>query len=127
MDIIADNKIAANAEWDTNILSIEFEHLCKIDTEGFDIEDTGFEVAEIDLIMDAPQENDPADVIPDVAAAPAITQPGDVWIMEKHRLICGDALQPKTYRILLGEIKVDMVFTDPPYNVPIDGHVCCTR
>ncbi|MDA0782485.1 MAG: site-specific DNA-methyltransferase [Proteobacteria bacterium] len=122
--IIADNKIASNAGWDKNLLSIELKEL-SIET-NFDIEITGFEMAEIDLIIDSdePQEADPADEIPDIDNSPAITKLGDIWQLGQHILICGNALKNETYDRLLDTERADMVFTDPPYNVPIDGHVC---
>lgn len=122
--IIADNKIASNAGWDKSLLSIELKEL-SIET-NFDIEITGFEMAEIDLIIDSdePKDGDSADAIPDIDNSPTITKSGDIWQLGNHVLICGDALDQKTYEQLLDKERADMVFTDPPYNVPIDGHVC---
>ncbi len=123
--IIADNKIAANARWDHEILATELEYL--VSTIDLDIDVTGFEMAEIDIIIDEARQtkNDSADDIPDPKSnVSAITQPGDVWQLGVHRLICGDALQQDTYQALMGTEKASMVFTDPPYNVPVDGHVC---
>ena len=55
---------------------------------------------------------------------PAVSRPGDLWILGRHRLICGDARDAKAYSTLLGNESVNLIFTDPPYNIPIDGHVC---
>jgi DNA methylase len=72
-----------------------------------------------------PDQRDPADEVPEVDnAGPAVTRAGDLWLVGKHRLICGDATDPAVYAGLLGDERAQMVFTDPPYNVPIDGHVC---
>lgn len=123
--IIADNKIAANAGWDHEILAKELEYLTSV--IDLDIDVTGFEMAEIDLIIDEAQQsaNDPLDDIPEMDEdLPAVTQLGDVWQLGAHRLICGDALQLETYQTLMDTEKASMVFTDPPYNVPVDGHVC---
>ena len=122
--IIADNKITENAGWDLELLSIELEDL-SLSTD-FDISLTGFETAEIDLIIDGDEiiESDPADEVPEIDNVPAITKLGDVWQLGDHRLICSDSTNKETYKALLGEQKAAAIFTDPPYNVPIDGHVC---
>ncbi|MCQ0970105.1 site-specific DNA-methyltransferase [Paracoccus sp. TK19116] len=123
--VIADNKHALNAGWDDTILAEELEGLLASDLD-FDIGVIGFEVAEVDRLIDglAPVEDgDPADdVVPD--EAPARFGPGDLWQLGSHRLICGDSLDPETVQHLMAGESARMVFTDPPYNVPIDGHVC---
>lgn len=120
---IADNKIAANAEWDFKSLAVEFEYLAQI--IDFDATLTGFEMAEIDLLIIGDDEEDDTDTVPDLETdKPAITQLGDIWELGHHRLICGDALQESTYQALMGNDKAHAVFTDPPYNVAVDGHVC---
>ncbi len=125
--ILADNKLAEKAGWDREILAIELQHLTSLDLD-FDVTITGFEIGEIDLLLGASQTGDttadPADEVPTVPAGPAVTRRGDVWQMGSHRLICGDATDPATYARLLAGEKAQMVFTDPPYNVKIDGHVC---
>jgi len=123
--VIADNKLAENAGWDTDLLALELQGLMELDL-GFDVTVTGFEMAEIDLLIDGPNtedDADPNDSIPQIQDGPAITRPGDVWQIGPHRLICGDATQTETYTHLLKDAVAQMVFTDPPYNVPIDGHV----
>jgi DNA modification methylase len=124
--VIADNKVALNAGWDREILAIELQGLIDLD---FEVELTGFSLAEIDLVLDEAGEADPnvpdsAEDIFAVVAGPAISRRGDVWIMGRHKLICGDARDTSDYARLLGSERVDMVFTDPPYNVSIDGNVC---
>jgi DNA modification methylase len=123
--VIADNRLAELAGWDREILAIELQALSEIDLD-FDLEITGFETAEIDLLLDDDDagDRDPADVVPEPSVGPAITRPGDVWQLGRHKLICGDALKPETYRQLMGDDRARAVFTDPPYNVKIDGHVC---
>ncbi len=123
--IIADNKIAQNAGWHNDILSIELEYLSTV--EEFNVDEvTGFETAEIDLLIDIDifGEGECDEVIEPETDEPAITQPGDVWNLGDHVLICGDATDSSTFVELLGDERAHMVFTDPPYNVPIDGHVC---
>ncbi len=126
--VIADNKLALNAGWDDDLLGIELGYLSDLDIE-IDPTITGFEMAEIDILIgdlgaEDEEVDDPADVIPEPEAGPNVTRPGDIWtIGGKHRLICGDATDPVTYARLLDGDKAQIIFTDPPYNVPIDGHV----
>ncbi len=123
--VIADNRLAELAGWDREILKIEFQALAEMDLD-FELEITGFETAELDLLLDDDVEaaHDPADELPEPETGPAITEPGDIWQCGPHRLICGDARDPATYAALMGEERARAVFTDPPYNVKIDGHVC---
>ena len=115
--VIADNRIAENATWDNELLRIELADLLDA---GFDIDLTGFDAdALADLL--AGEEPDNAgqtdeDAVPEVGDAP-ISRAGDVWQLGPHRLLCGDATRAESYSTLLGENAVDMVFTDPPYNV----------
>lgn len=123
--ILADNKLALNAGWDTELLAIELQGL--IDLE-FDVSLTGFSLAEIDLTLDQAQEaavakSGPADLIPDLPDT-AISRSGDLWILGRHKLLCGDARNGSDIALLMDGRCTDLVFTDPPYNVPIDGHVC---
>ena len=123
--VLADNKLALNAGWDKEILAIELQGLLDLE---FDIDLTGFKIAEIDLIIDEasaadPKGNDaPEDVIPDAGKVP-VTRRGEVWQLGRHRLLCGDARTPDDFVVLLGNERADVVFTDPPYNVKVDGHV----
>jgi DNA modification methylase len=121
--ILADNKLAEKAGWDNAILVIELQHLTSVDL-GFDVSLTGFEIGEIDLICQeaATQEKDEEPV--EIGTGPAITKPGDVWSLGNHRLRCGDALDESAYSALMNGQTADLVFTDPPYNVKIDGNVC---
>lgn len=123
---LADNKIALNAGWDQDLLALELQELLDFD---FEVELTGFSLAEIDNTLDAAKERSteaevgPLDCIPD-AAGPAVTIAGDIWHLGRHRLICGDARDQAAYAALLGNEQAALVFTDPPYNVAIDGNVC---
>lgn len=124
--VLADNKLALNAGWDREILAIELQGLVDL---SFDVELTGFSLAEVDFVLDEAGEADPdapdaaEDSVPDVAG-PAVSRMGDVWLLGRHKLVCGDARSTEDYARLLGNERVDMVFTDPPYNVAIDGNVC---
>lgn len=124
--VLADNKLALNAGWDRETLAVELQGLIDIE---FDVELTGFSLAEIDLVLDeasdaSPEGRDaPEDEVPPVGAT-AVTAPGDIWRLGRHRLICGDARDADVFHRLMGETRADLVFTDPPYNVRIDGNVC---
>ncbi|MEQ8750671.1 MAG: DNA methyltransferase [Amphiplicatus sp.] len=123
--VLADNKLALNAGWDEELLAEELGELLALDL-GFDIDVTGFSIPEIDCLVEglAPEEpNDPADDLPS-PDGPARCKLGDIWRLGRHRLICGDSLDPGVVSTLMAGEKARMVFTDPPYNVPIDGHVC---
>lgn len=123
--VIADNKLALNAGWDDTILAEELEAMLADEALDFDIGVVGFEVAELDQLIEglAPEEDgDPADdLMPE--DAPARVQSGDVWQLGAHRLICGDSLDPDIVAQLMDGELARMVFTDPPYNVKINGHV----
>lgn len=124
--ILADNKLAENAGWDREVLAIELQHLIDLD---FDVELTGFEIAEIDFIIDEAENgasagSDPRDDLVPETTDPAVTRAGDIWQMGRHRLICGDARDPDAIAQLLENRGAHMMFTDPPYNVKIDGNVC---
>lgn len=121
--VIADNKLAENAGWDVDILAIEFQELINFDLD-FDITLTGFETAEIDLLIEPVNDDEFIDDIPlpDADKSP-VTELGDVWILGKHRILCADATKQQSYECLLRDEKANLIFTDPPYNVPINGHV----
>jgi DNA modification methylase len=126
--VLADNKLALNAGWDREVLAIELQAL--IDLE-FDVEITGFSLAEIDVLLDEVGESSPAPqdltedaITPVPEPAMVVTRDADLWLLDRHRLLCGDCRNSDTFdRLLQGE-RADLVFTDPPYNVAIDGHVC---
>jgi DNA modification methylase len=124
--ILADNRLAEKAGWDREILAIELQALVDLD---FDVELTGFETPEVDLVFEEAREaadtsDGPEDAVPTYAPEGAVTRPGDLWVLGNHRLLCGDARDQATYDLLLEGHKAEFVFTDPPYNVEIDGHVC---
>ncbi|MER8828591.1 hypothetical protein NKH73_29155 [Mesorhizobium sp. M0938] len=113
-----------NAGWDTEILAIELQALIDIE---FDVTLTGFSLAEIDLTLDQAKEasaaaNDAADLIPDPPVEP-VSKLGDVWLLGRHRLLCGDARSADDVALLMNGEAADLIFTDPPYNVAIDGNV----
>ncbi len=121
--MIADNKIALNASWDEVLLAEGLKEL-QLMGPDFDLRLTGFSTAEIDEMFEvdgSKETDDPAaDRLP--KKAPARVKPGDIWQLGRHRLICGDARDSATLEALMGDELAQMVFTDPPYNVPIAGH-----
>ena len=121
--VVADNRLPELAVWDFDLLRGHFKELIEVD---FDVELTGFATGEIDLLLDgksAPATDDPADDLTRLSLdGPAVSQPGDVWQLGRHQLVCGDALQTTPYAVLLGGDLAQMVVTDPPYNVRITGH-----
>ncbi|CAO3412874.1 site-specific DNA-methyltransferase [Azospirillum doebereinerae] len=124
--IIADNKLAENAGWDRGLLALELGYIAELDI-SVDLTLTGFDTAEIDLLFEgvgSDTEDDEADRLPEDSGAPPVTRPGDLWRLGRHRLLCADATQADAYQRLMAGAAAQMVFTDPPYNVPITGHVC---
>jgi len=125
--ILADNKLAQNAGWDEEILATELQFLLEAEID-FEIGIIGFETHEIDHLIEglAPEEagNPEDDVLPDVPEnGAAVSRVGDLWLLGEHRLLCADATDEQAFQRLMAGERAQMVFTDPPYNVPIDGHV----
>ena len=124
---IADNRLTENAQWDDRLLGEELNILSEAELD-FSLEVTGFEMSEIDIFIEnlgpiAEEREDPADVIPDSESKPQVTKPGDCWVLNRHRVFCGDARDVSAYSVLTKGQRAQMVFTDPPYNDPIDGYV----
>ena len=124
--VIADNQIALLASWDDEVLSQAFEYL-KDPVLNFDIELTGFDLADADRIIDAQRFEEPSNPRDDEFAPKSKIQSrcqtGHIWQLGPHKLICGDARDPEVIRQLMADEAARMVFTDPPYNVPIKGNV----
>jgi DNA modification methylase len=125
--VIADNKIAENSGWDRERLAIEIPELTELlSAEGLDISILGFEPVEIDQLQTDFEEesSDPQDSIePKWFDMPRISQPGDLWVLGNHRLMCGDARCADHISKLMTSCRADMAFLDPPYNVRIAGVV----
>lgn len=119
--IIADNKLALNAGWDEDMLALELRDLLE---EGYSAEMIGFSIPEIDQLiagLDATHEGKTdADTTPEVQPT-VISQPGDVWALGKHRVMCGDSTSQDALDVLMDGGRADMVFTDPPYNIDYQG------
>ena len=117
--VIADNKLALNAGWDDEMLRIEIEELKNAD---FDVDLLGFDSSEIDDLFpeEVTEGLTDADDVPDVTDEP-VTKLGDVWILGKHRVMCGDSTSIDAVEKLMNGEKADMVFTDPMYNDETKG------
>ncbi|MBO6727089.1 MAG: ParB N-terminal domain-containing protein [Rhizobiaceae bacterium] len=124
--VIADNKLALNAGWDDEILAEELKALLDVEI-SFDVELTGFSIAEVDSLVEGlvPEEKgDPrADALPPLDHSSTRCRVGDVWQLGPHRLVCGNALDPAVVGTLMDGDVARMVFTDPPYNIPVQGFV----
>ena len=121
--ILADNKLAEKAGWDNSILAIELQHLTSVDL-GFDVTLTGFDVPEIDLILEEGRSDEPDEEPVEINTGPPVTKQGDLWLLGDHRLLCANSLDESAYSVLMNGQTADLVFTDPPYNVKIDQNVC---
>lgn len=124
--MLADNRLGELSSWNEPILAAELEELSVID-EPFEITDTGFELPKIDVLIEERHKPepaaDPADNPVDERSVDRVARLGDLWLLGRHRLFVGNALEPISYQALLGGMKADLVFIDPPFNVPISGHV----
>jgi DNA modification methylase len=124
---LADNRLAELGTWDTNALAIELAAIIEFDETPIEL--LGWETGEIDLTLDAVDEdsggdgNDPADEQLEPPAKP-VSRPGDLWLLGEHRLMVGSSLDPGNWVRLMDGSTAAMAFTDPPYNVPVSGHVC---
>ncbi|MCH4007867.1 MAG: site-specific DNA-methyltransferase [Eubacterium sp.] len=119
--IIADNQLSLNAGWDEDLLSVE---LSDLQENAFDLSLLGFDEKDLAKLMDVDTEavDDDFDVEAELEK-PCFSKPGDIWYLGKHRVICGDSTDQNTYTDLLGDTKVNLVCTDPPYLVSLDSSV----
>jgi DNA modification methylase len=118
---LALNRIGEDSSWDTEALKLEFGDVLQISNE-IDLTLSGFEMGEIDVVLgDALAEEDALPVVE--ANDPPRSMPGDLWRLGDHRVLCGDSLQVESYQRLLGDENAHMVFTDPPWNIEIEGNV----
>jgi hypothetical protein len=104
------------------MLAIELQGLVDF---GFDVLLTGFEPAEVDIIIEGigDESEQPENLVPEQSAGPPVSRLGDVWMLGKHILVRGDSTDAATYKLLMDDDKAEFIFTDPPYNVKIDGNV----
>lgn len=114
--ILADNKLAEQAGWDKDLLAIEVADLTAL---GVDLIDIGFDPAEIDALLGGTKPDPREDKVPDPPVVP-VSRPGDLWVMNGHRLLCGDATHAESVGRLLGSVRPHLMITDPPYGVAYD-------
>lgn len=118
--VIADNRLALDAGWDNDLLKVELQDL---DTQGFDLSLTGFDAGEIaNFLAEETEGLTDEDAVPEVPAVP-VTVEGDVWVLGRHRLMCGDSTSIDAVDKLMAGRKADMVFTDPPYGVEFQSNM----
>ena len=123
--IIADNRLTENSTWDDKLLAEQLKELSELDLE-FGLDVTGFEMGEIDLRIEsltATEVENETQTEPASIAGPPVSCPGDLWLLGAHRVLCGNALDPEAFVTLMSKKRAAVAFTDPPYNVPISGHV----
>ena len=122
--MIADNRLTEIASWDDLLLAEQLQSLASVELD-FDIETIGFDMGEIDLRVESLKEKETSSrepPIPDVSGPP-VSRIGDIWLLGRHKLVCGDAREETAHAELMGTERAAAVFSDPPYNVAIDGHV----
>lgn len=117
---LADNQIALNAGWDEGLLRIELQELLKIDANVFDL---GFSQGELNVLILDPETPPDIPIPPTPGAGETVTTVGDLWLLEGHRIACGDGRDPVVLKLLMHGQLARAVITDPPFNVPIHGHV----
>jgi DNA modification methylase len=125
--MIADNRLTENSAWNDRLLAEQLKDLAALNLD-FSLELTGFEMGEIDLRIESltpagEVDEDPADNLSALAAGPVVTRSGDIWQLGEHRILCGSALDPAAYAVLLGDVQVHVAFIDPPFNVRIENNV----
>lgn len=123
--VIADNRLAEQASWDEKLLAEQFRELCEVELD-FDLEATGFEVGEIDVLIEdvspeARDSSDPADELPKPTTV-GVTHTGDLWFAGSHRICCGNSINRENYSALMKSHRAAVVFTDPPPEVDIGVH-----
>lgn len=124
--MIADNKLTENGAWNEELLANHFVELSALDL-NFSLDVTGFEIGEIDLMIESQAKStatdvDTADDLRNIPSGPPMCKPGDIWLLGRHRILCGNSLESASYTTLMEKEWADLVFADPPYNVRIDGH-----
>lgn len=120
--ILADNKLAEKSSWDRGLLKSELQSLFDLETD-IDLTITGFSTPELDLLFaDTETALQKSEIVSDIQPEPRVRS-GDLWRLGDHYLFCGNSLKKESFSALMQGELAEMVFTDPPYNVPIQGHV----
>jgi hypothetical protein len=119
---LALNRIADDGAWDQEALRLEFSEILDLAPQ-IEVESSGFEIGEIEVLLDRSGLDQDNELQPIDAAATPVTRPGDLWLLDEHQLLCGDALRAESYGHVLGTDKAQMMFADPPKNLPTERHV----
>jgi ParB-like chromosome segregation protein Spo0J len=119
---LALNRIADDGAWDREAVALEFSEILDLAPQA-DLEISGFEMGEIDVLLDGSGLEQEDELPPIDASATPVSRAGDLWVLGEHHLLCGDARQAESYVQVLGADKANMTFADSPYNLPIAGHV----
>jgi hypothetical protein len=119
---LALNRLTDDSGWDGDALALEFSGILELAPQ-IDLEVSGFAMGEIDFHLDGRGLDQEDEWVAVDAETSPVTRPGDLRLLGEHRILCGDALAAESYRKVLGAESADMVFSDPPYNVAIPGHV----
>jgi len=120
---IADNRLTEKGQWDVDLLKFEFGELEALNLD-IDLTITGFEMGELDVMLAQSTADEELNKAPFIAPGEIVSKPGDIWLLGKHRIICGDSLKRETFEALMGDKRADVVFEDSPYNMRINGEVC---
>jgi DNA modification methylase len=119
---LALNRLGQDSSWNLDALKLEFSDILEISGEA-DLRISGFAMGEIDVAVEGPSNDEEDNLPPLNETSTPVTQPGDLWLLGDHRVLCADALEGESYLRLLGDERAQMVFTDPPWNIPIAGNV----
>jgi DNA modification methylase len=120
--MLADNRLAELGSWNGDALKRELRFFSELGID-FDFESIGFDTAQVDFLLDgAGEPDDVAEIPSQLLDTATVSAPGDLWQLDEHRVCCGNALETWPYEALLINDRAQMAFTDPPYNVRIDGH-----
>jgi DNA modification methylase len=122
--VIADNRLAEQATWNKNLLGEQLKALSEVELD-FDIEAIGFEIGEIDLLIEGTQPvskdaSDPADALPETKTSAQVSKSGDLWLLGRNRVLCGNSLADGSFLTLMQDRRADVVITDPPYNLAVN-------
>jgi 16S rRNA G966 N2-methylase RsmD len=119
---LALNRLSEDSRWDLEALRLEFSDILEISGE-IDLRISGFEMGEIDVAFEGSGSDEEDDLPALNETSTPVTKPGDLWLLGEHRILCANALMSESYARLLGDERAQMIFTDPPWNTPIAGHV----
>ena len=119
---LALNRLSEDSRWDLEALKLEFSDIMEISGD-IDLRVSGFEMGEIDVAFNGSSSDEEDDLPALNETATPMTKPGDLWLLGEHRILCANALMAESYARLLGSERAQMIFTDPPWNIPIAGNV----